>query len=94
MLSGLVELCEESSNNLLPIGSLLSNHFFGEICEEKLSSSSGSTPDMTNIKHVRISANVVTEITSEILSGVTAVCVKQLDMLSYFLHEAYDSRGS
>lgn len=50
--------------------------------------------DMKNIAHVRISANVVTEFTSEILSGVTAACVKQLDMLSYFLHEAYDSRGS
>jgi len=52
MLSGLVELCEESSNNLL-LSCLLalpsSNHFSGELCEEKLAERQaaldlGSTP--------------------------------------------------
>lgn len=40
MLSGLVELCEESSNNLLLCRLLAlppSNHFSGELCEERLS---------------------------------------------------------
>ena len=101
MLSGLVELPVESSNNLLLcclLALLPSNHFSGELCEEKACCAAAEAVvpphDMQNIAHVRISANVVIRFTSEILSGVTAACAKQFDMLSYFLHEAHESHGA